>query len=75
MKLVACSATVPLLVLCLAAPAEAGDERAEGQKLFEKHGCTNCHGPNGVHPTSRYVPVLRGKPADYIVENATAIFG
>ena len=47
---------------------------AAGQTLFEKHGCTNCHGANGAHPTSRYVPILRGKPADYIFENASAIF-
>jgi rhodanese-related sulfurtransferase len=43
--------------------------------LFEKHGCTNCHGADGIHPTSKYVPVLRGKPADYLYENAAAIFG
>jgi rhodanese-related sulfurtransferase len=50
------------------------EETPAGQELFQKHGCTNCHGADGVHPTSRYVPILRGKPAGYIFENASAIF-
>jgi rhodanese-related sulfurtransferase/cytochrome c553 len=58
-----------------AAPAnEPETGKASGQVLFEKHGCTNCHGPNGVHPEARYVPVLRGKPADEIYRHAAAIF-
>jgi rhodanese-related sulfurtransferase len=55
--------------------AEQREGLPEGKKLFQKYGCTNCHGANGVNPTSKHVPVLRGKSADYIVENATAIFG
>lgn len=47
---------------------------APGKILFEKHGCTNCHGPDGIHPESKYVPVLRGKSADYIFQQASAIF-
>jgi rhodanese-related sulfurtransferase len=50
------------------------DTLAKGKQLFEKHGCTNCHGKEGVHPTSKYVPVLQGKPTDYLFENAQAIF-
>ena len=48
---------------------------ADGQQVFAAHGYTNCHGTAGDHPTSKYVPVLRGKSADHIFENATAIFG
>jgi cytochrome c553/rhodanese-related sulfurtransferase len=55
--------------------AEQPDEADPGRKLFEQHGCTNCHGADGIHPTSKYAPVLRGKSADYLYEHATAIFG
>lgn len=63
-----------LIALPLAAADEIEDSE-KGKKLFENHGCTNCHGADGIHPTSKYVPVLKGKPADYIYENAGAIFG
>lgn len=63
------------LILSLAAIADEAAEGAEkGKKLFEKYGCTNCHGQDGIHPTSKYVPVLQGKSAEYFFENATAIF-
>ncbi len=39
-----------------------------GQVLFETHGCSNCHGPDGVHPEAKYVPILRGKSADYLLK-------
>lgn len=45
-----------------------------GQVLFQRHGCANCHGADGATTVSRYVPVLKGKSADYIVSNALAIF-
>ncbi|MCU7836386.1 MAG: hypothetical protein KZQ83_14195 [gamma proteobacterium symbiont of Taylorina sp.] len=63
-------------VLCLFIPwqAYAGDKEPDGKLLFENHGCTNCHGLNGVHPTSKYAPVLKGKPADYLIKKASAIF-
>lgn len=66
-----------LVLCCLATPTFAGQPQDPplGEKLFGQHGCTNCHGAGGVHPTSRYVPILRGKPADYLYEHATAIFG
>jgi rhodanese-related sulfurtransferase len=64
------------LGLGVAWAAVAGErtEPPEGQVLFEKYGCTNCHGPEGIHPESKYVPVLRGKPGDYLYGNAVAIF-
>lgn len=57
--------------------ASSNDEEPidQGAKLFSNYGCVQCHGENGVHPTSKYVPVLKGKPAAYIIENANAIFG
>lgn len=66
-----------LLGVALASPALAADPaqaKPAGQLLFEQHGCTNCHGAQGVHPTSRYAPVLSGKPADYLLARAGAIF-
>lgn len=57
----------------VAAPA-AQAEVDPGQELFVNYGCSLCHGAGGVNPTSRYVPILRGKPASYIVENAIGIF-
>ena len=68
---------VACLWLCLpfvAFAGETGEKVLNGEKLFEKYGCTNCHGEDGIHPTSKYVPVLRGKSADYIYRNAYAIF-
>jgi rhodanese-related sulfurtransferase/cytochrome c553 len=71
--------TVAFLLLgascALAADSDAQPEKPQGQVLFEKHGCTNCHGANGVHPEARYVPVLRGKPAADLYRKALAIFG
>ncbi len=49
-------------------------EPPSGQALFPQYGCTNCHGARGIHPTSKYAPVLRGKPADYLLDQARAIF-
>lgn len=57
---------------------ESGDsattEIPMGQRLFQEHGCTNCHGADGVHPEARYVPVLRGKPAADLYTHAKEIF-
>jgi rhodanese-related sulfurtransferase len=38
---------VPLLMLAagVVPAADADQDRAKGQVLFEEHGCTNCHGP------------------------------
>ena len=67
-------------VLCLGLTLSCGvvaeqpaQEVVAGGKLFEQYGCTNCHGPEGVHPSSKHVPVLKGKSADYLFERATAI--
>ena len=59
-----------------AAEVPASDaEQDPGQALFERHGCTNCHGADGIHPESKFVPILRGKSADYLYRHATSIFG
>jgi cytochrome c553 len=61
-----------------ATPEPGDSEAAElpmGQRLFQEHGCTNCHGADGVHPEARYVPVLRGKPATDLYAHAKEIFG
>lgn len=75
MKFTLLAGSVFALITSFPAAADEINDSEQGMKLFEKHGCTNCHGPDGVHPTSKYVPVLRGKPADYLYENASAIFG
>ncbi len=61
------------LVVSLSAWSVEGDEAERGTRLFQDYGCTNCHGADGVHPTSRHVPVPRSKPADYIFNTASAI--
>ena len=64
-----------LLTLLISAPLAAEPPPVPpGKLLFEQHGSTNRHGPEGVHPSSKYAPVLRGKSADYLFENAVAIF-
>ena len=64
-----------IISLALIAPSpQIFAEAEEGKRLFENHGCTNCHGENGIHPTSRYVPILKGKSAEYLYNNASAIF-
>jgi cytochrome c553 len=65
MKCICFTGTIMALAFSLPGAGHS-DEIPAGQQLFQKHGCTNCHGSDGVHPTSRYVPILRGKPAEYI---------
>ena len=67
-------ACLSLVFSLVAIGEELTDDAAQGKKLFEKYGCINCHGQDGIHPTSKYVPVLQGKSAAYFFENATAIF-
>ncbi len=62
-----------LLFLCINAHAES-NSTSPGQILFSNLGCTNCHGQNGAHPTSQYAPALKGKPSDYLIAKASAIF-
>lgn len=69
---------VACFTFIIAFPGIAGsstENLENGRTLFEKYGCTNCHGQDGIHPTSKYVPILKGKSAAYIYENANAIFG
>jgi rhodanese-related sulfurtransferase/cytochrome c553 len=78
-----CRVTVSVLWLSLLAGASAElawanpdtvQEKNPGQILFQRYGCANCHGADGAATVSRYVPILKGKSADYITENALAIF-
>lgn len=66
-----------LLALVVSLPAVAGEvgDSADGQQLYESHGCPTCHGADGLHPISKFVPVLKGESADYIDQHASAIFG
>jgi mono/diheme cytochrome c family protein len=66
--------------LCLAyalvtglAMAEEKTGASSGQRLFEFHGCANCHGAGGKEPVSKVVPALAGKPGDELYEKATQI--
>jgi rhodanese-related sulfurtransferase len=68
-------ACLGLIVSLGAVAGESSEDGMKGKKLFEKYGCTNCHGQDGIHPTSKYVPILQGKSAAYFFENATVIFG
>ena len=52
-----------VLGCCIGGAAAAGGALS-GSKLFEYHGCNNCHGDNGSSPVSHVVPSLAGKPAD-----------
>ena len=62
------------VLLSQGAVAEStAQDGASGQALFAQYGCTNCHGPEGIHPTSQHVPVLKGKSADYLFERAASI--
>jgi rhodanese-related sulfurtransferase len=68
------SAWLVLACATLLSPYAIAEEGEQGATLFQKHGCTNCHGANGVHPTSKYAPVLKGRPADYLYEKSKLIF-
>lgn len=60
--------------LCYSLTINANESIADGEVLFNKHGCTNCHGSNGIHPTSKHIPALKGKQADYLIKRTTDIF-
>ena len=53
-----------------AAPVMA---EADGQELFEFHGCINCHGEGAKDPVSKMVPKLAGKPQDELFKKAKKI--
>jgi cytochrome c553 len=44
-----------------------------GDKLFEFHGCVNCHGAKGRNPVTKKVPQIGGKDSSFIYQEATAI--
>jgi cytochrome c553 len=44
-----------------------------GDKLFEFHGCVNCHGAKGRNPITKKVPQIGGKDSAYIYDEATKI--
>ncbi len=64
---------LPLALGCCAG-VSAATQAPSGAQLFREHGCTSCHGAEGIHPSARYAPVLRGKPAEYLLERALQIF-
>jgi rhodanese-related sulfurtransferase len=66
--------SIPLILVAVLAPAAAADPPA-GQRLFERFGCTNCHGPRGANPTSEHAPVLRGRSVAELLAAVDAIFG
>lgn len=61
-----------MLFSVLAGPALAEDVLT-GAKLFDYHGCINCHGADAKNPVSKVVPVLAGKPADELFDKAKKI--
>jgi cytochrome c553 len=44
-----------------------------GDKLFEYHGCVNCHGAQGKNPITKKVPAIGGKEEAFIYKEATDI--
>ena len=56
----------------LSAPALAEDKE-QGAKLFDHHGCINCHGADAKNPVSKVVPNLAGEPADELYTKAKKI--
>jgi cytochrome c553 len=45
----------------------------DGGRLFEFHGCINCHGAQGRNPISKRVPKIGGLDWAYIYREATNI--
>ena len=66
--------TAPIFPVWASAGPDSEASAAPGQRLFLAYGCGNCHGNDGVSPTSAFVPLLKGKSRDYILTNAGAIF-
>lgn len=62
------------MMMCgsLSAPVLAEGLKS-GAKLFEYHGCVNCHGADAKNPISKVVPKLAGKPADELFTKAKEI--
>ena len=61
------------LVLASAGVSVLAEASQPAEKLFESHGCINCHGAQGKAPVSKLVPELAGKPADELYSKATDI--
>ncbi|MCB1905718.1 MAG: c-type cytochrome [Gammaproteobacteria bacterium] len=61
-------------ILTPASAEQASNRKAlQGDRLFEYHGCVNCHGVQGKNPVTKKVPQIGGKEADYIVAEAGKI--
>ena len=45
----------------------------QGKMLYQQYGCSYCHGIDGSTPAAKYVPVLRGKSHDRIVDGVSNI--
>ncbi len=56
------------LVLMTAAPVMAED----GKRIFNRKGCTSCHGADGKTTVSGAYPKLAGQHKDYIVSQLNA---
>ena len=60
-----------LAALSLAAPAAfAGGDAANGSKLFDDKGCSQCHGAKGISAADQplHAPILAGQYKDYIIQ-------
>lgn len=60
-------ATLILVGLLNAAPAEATVPSNVGQQLYEVVGCISCHGKHGNSPNEDYAPSLAGLDKEYII--------
>jgi len=63
--------SIILAALTLASPAAFADgNAANGSKLFEAHGCAQCHGSNGISAADQplHAPILAGQYKDYLIQ-------
>ena len=49
-----------LLILTSSTLVSADRAAMQGEQLFNYHGCVNCHGDQGLNPTSTLVPKIGG---------------
>ncbi|MBF0183871.1 MAG: c-type cytochrome [Magnetococcales bacterium] len=57
------------------ASVHAVEKHDEGEILYHRHSCNQCHGVEGKMPKSDMIPKIGGRDAEFIKRESVAIIG